>query len=192
MKISKKSKLFSLLLPPLVIISSSLPLCSCGSKNDEFNNLYYGDATPKINKKNRKKVMDIAANHFKEQWSVIDYGTTISETEFEQKIQNKPITCYEYYWNVIYYMGSKCTDNESYQVIQWGDENNPIESEDRTITSDIILKYNDEDYILSPKTSADVFEYDYDNEGTIFITFANDDRYAIPSYVASCIKVKVS
>ena len=102
------------------------------------------------------------------------------------------ITCYEYYWNVIYYMGSKCTDNESYQVIQWGDENNPIESEGRTITSDIILKYNDEDYILSPKTSADVFEYDYDNEGTIFITFANDDRYAIPSYVASCIKVKVS
>lgn len=189
MKIWKKSKLFSLLLPTLAIISSSLPLCSCGSKSNEFNNLYYGNITPQINKKNRKKVMSIAANHFKEQWSVIEYGTTISESEFEQKIQVKPITCYEYYWNIIYYFASICTGKEIYQIIQWGDKNNPIESEGRTITSDIILKYNDENRTLSPKTTTDEFKYGYDGNGTILITFANDSKYAIPSYVANCIKV---
>ena len=48
-------------------IFTVLTLCSCSSHNQEFSNIFYGDRTPEINKKNKKEAMLIASKHFQEQ-----------------------------------------------------------------------------------------------------------------------------
>ncbi|MBP5256922.1 MAG: hypothetical protein J6Y96_01050 [Mycoplasma sp.] len=173
----------------LSLLLSSLPICtiltscSCSSHNQEFNNLFYGEKTPEINKKNRKEAMLIASKHFEEQWSVTDYGTTIKEEIFNSEIKPKTITCYEYYWNIIYYFASICNNN-TYQIVNW----NSNKSEELTIKFDIELKYPDGNHILLAKES-NQFEYSFDENGVIIITLDNDDKYTIPSYKGSYIKV---
>ena len=165
-------------------IFTVLTLCSCSSHNQEFSNIFYGDKTPEINKKNKKEAMLIASKHFQEQWSVADYGSTITENDFNSKIKPKKITCYEYYWNIIYYFASICNNKNVYQIVDW----NSNKSEELTIKFDIVLKYPDGNHTLLAKDSKQ-FEYGFDDNGIITITFDNNDMYTIPSYIGSYIKV---